>query len=99
MSVAPPSSSRVGVRELRANLADLLRRAERGERIVVMSNGAPIAQLGPLGPGPEMSLDDLVSAGLVAPPASARGPVPIEAHSLAVDQNARDVLDDLRGRQ
>ena len=90
---------RIGVRELRANLSDVLRRAGAGERIIVLSNGAPLAQLVPLGPESALSLDDLVAAGLVQAPSSGRPPTTIEPLELAVDQNARDVLDDLRGRQ
>lgn len=54
----------MGVRELRAALADTLRRAEAGERVVVTVGGRPVAQVGPLGPTPgAVSLDDLVARG------------------------------------
>lgn len=56
----------VGVRELRASLADALRRAEAGERVVVTVGGRPVAQLGPLDPGGGgPTIDDLVDRGLL----------------------------------
>jgi prevent-host-death family protein len=38
-------------RELRNNVSDVLRRAERGERFTVTVDGRPVAELGPLAPG------------------------------------------------
>jgi prevent-host-death family protein len=37
-----------GLRELRQQASDLVRRAEAGETIVVTVNGRPVAQLGPV---------------------------------------------------
>lgn len=54
------------VRTLRANAAAYLRRAEGGERIVVTVAGRPVAQLGPLDPGPAPpTIDDLAARGLI----------------------------------
>lgn len=62
------------MRELRNNIAQSLRRAEAGERLVVTVDGRPVAQLGPLIPDHSgISLWDLASAGLVRPP---RTPLP-----------------------
>ena len=42
---------RVGVRELRQNLGDYLRRAKGGSRILIVSRGEPVAELvAPSGP-------------------------------------------------
>ncbi|MGC4932189.1 type II toxin-antitoxin system Phd/YefM family antitoxin [Gordonia sp. DT30] len=38
----------VSVRELRNNGGEVLRRVERGERVVVTRDGEPVAELGPL---------------------------------------------------
>lgn len=35
-------------RELRNNVSDVLRRAERGERFTITVDGRPVAELGPL---------------------------------------------------
>lgn len=57
----------IGVRELRATLADVVRRAATGERTVISSNGRPVAQLGPLDES-SPALEQLIAAGaLVAP--------------------------------
>ena len=56
----------VGVRELRADLAAALRRAEAGERVVVTVGGRPVAQLGPLDAADvRPTIDDLVARGLL----------------------------------
>jgi prevent-host-death family protein len=57
----------MNVRTLRNQLAQALRRAEAGERIVVTVGGRPVAQLGPVeadvGGGP--TIEDLVARGLL----------------------------------
>lgn len=35
-------------RELRNNVSEVLRRAERGERLTITVNGRPVAELGPV---------------------------------------------------
>src|SRR5258707_1147998 len=49
---------RLGVRELRSNLAALLRRAEAGQRIVITVGGRPVA-----GPAPRRCLDRATDLG------------------------------------
>ena len=61
--------SEMGVRDLRAQLAAVLRRAGAGERIVVTVDGRPVAQVGPLdGDDLAISLPELVSRHLVIAP-------------------------------
>jgi prevent-host-death family protein len=88
----------IGVRELRNNVAAVLRRAAAGERITVTVDGVPTAQLGPLEPATAPTLDDLVATGLVdAPrrvPATDEELDPIDP---PVDIRLDDVLDGLRG--
>ena len=45
------AENRVGIRELRNQVAAVVRRAAAGERVVVTVDGRPVAQLGPLEPG------------------------------------------------
>lgn len=89
----------IGVRELRNNVAAVLRRAGGGERIVVTVDGEPVAQLGPLEPTGAPTLDDLVATGLVDAPrrpgSPAADPDPLD---LAVDVRLDDILGELRGR-
>lgn len=88
----------IGIRELRQQVAAVIRRAAGGERIVVTVDGVPTAQLGPLEPSSSPTLDDLVATGLVDPP---RRPGPVaepDPIDPAVDIRLDDVLDALRGR-
>ncbi len=85
-----------GVRELRAGLADAVRRACAGERTIVTSSGRPVAQLGPLD-ADTPDLDRLIGSGAVIPPRRtsewrAPEPVPVWA-GVRIDQ----VLRELRG--
>ena len=86
----------VGVRALRAGLADAVRRAEAGERTIVTAHGRPGAQLGPLG-ADSPDLDRLIGAGAVVPPrrhSSWRAPAPVPVWAgVRIDQ----VLRELRG--
>lgn len=87
----------VGVRELRNQVAAVLRRAAAGERIVVTVDGRPTAQLGPLEPSGAITLEDLAATGLLEPP---RGRAPTTPHGedVAVDVRLDRVMDELRGR-
>jgi prevent-host-death family protein len=64
--------STVSVRALKDQLSSYLQRAERGERIVVLRDGQPVAALIPLSELPEVTeqqrLAELESRGLVTLP-------------------------------
>jgi prevent-host-death family protein len=89
---------RVGIRELRNNVAAVVRRASAGERVVVTVDGVPAAQLGPLSAPTAPSIDDLVAAGLARPPGRRDRPPPPEPEDAPVDVRPDGVLDELRGR-
>jgi prevent-host-death family protein len=89
---------RVGIRELRNNVAALVRRAGVGERIVITVDGVPAAQIGPLDAPAATTVDDLIAAGLAAPPGRHDRPPPPEAEDAPVDIRPDSVLDELRGR-
>lgn len=91
------AAPRVGIRELRNQVAAVVRRAEGGERIVVTVDGRPAARLVPLEPEGEPTLDDLVAAGLVRGPQRVDRPAPPEPADLPVDARIDGVLDELRG--
>lgn len=88
---------RVGIRELRNNVAAVVRRAGSGERIVVTVDGAPVAQLGPLSGAGDVTLDDLVAAGLARPARRSDRPPTPDPVDPPVDARARPILDELRG--
>jgi prevent-host-death family protein len=56
----------VGVRELRQNLSQYLRRVSAGERFEVTERNLPVAILAPL-PGQSTALERLIAAGRVVP--------------------------------
>lgn len=90
---------RVGIRELRNQVAAVVRRAARGERIVITVDGVATAQLGPLLPSHhDLTVDDLVATGLARPAARLDRPPASTPEDVAVDIRPDDVLDDLRGR-
>ncbi len=84
------------MRELRAGLADAIRRAAAGERTVVTSGGRPVAQLAPLD-ADAPALDRLTAAGAVVAPRRQspwRPPRPVAVWAgVRIDQ----VLRELRG--
>ena len=88
---------RVGIRELRNNVAAVVRRAGAGERIVVTVDGVPVAQIGPLDAAAAVTVDDLVAAGLARPPGRRDRPAAPEAEDAPVDVRPGSVLDELRG--
>jgi len=51
----------VGLRELRQNASELVRRAESGERLTVTVSGRPAAVLGPLAPARWRDWDDIAA--------------------------------------
>jgi prevent-host-death family protein len=90
---------RIGIRELRAQVAAVIRRAGDGERVVVTVDGQPVAQLGPLEPSSDgVTLDDLVAAGLARPARRLDHPEAPEPVDVPVDARSARILDELRGR-
>jgi len=89
---------RVGIRELRNQVAAVVRRAGAGERIVVTVDGKPVAQLGPLDAPAGATLDDLLAAGLAVPPGRRDRPPAPDAEDAPVDIRPDSVLDELRGQ-
>jgi prevent-host-death family protein len=85
-----------GIRELRSELADVVRRASSGERTVITSSGRPVAQVGPLD-ADAPDLDRLIGSGAVIPPRRAgawRAPEAVQVWAgVRIDQ----VLRELRG--
>ncbi len=57
---------RIGIRELRQNASEYVRRAESGETIEVTDRGRPVARLAPL-PKAVNLLDRLIAEGKVTP--------------------------------
>jgi prevent-host-death family protein len=60
----------VGLREMRQNASDLVRRAQAGERVTITVAGRPAAVLGPVSPRTWREWDDL--AGVFDQPTDLR---------------------------
>ena len=65
----------VGITELRANLAEWVRRAGDGEEIVITDRGRPVARIVPPDPA-AARMNELIAAGIVTPPSRSRRPRP-----------------------
>ncbi len=98
--MAEHPSRRIGVRELREQLAHMVQSAVAGERITITMRGKPVAVLGPTEPNQDVrpDLDTLAAAGLVEPPRRRDQPVTPAPVLLPVDVRLDRVLDQLRGR-
>ena len=57
--MSTPASHEVGLRELRQNASDLVRRAESGEHLTITVAGRPAAALGPVTPQAWRAWDDV----------------------------------------
>lgn len=90
--------ARLGVRELRSDLATQVRRAGTGERLIVTVDGVPMAQLGPITPDGRPDIEALAAAGLLRLPQRTDHPsAPTELPLLPIDASPERVLADLRG--
>lgn len=98
--MADHPSRRIGVRELREQLAHIVQSAVAGERITITMRGNPVAVLGPTEPRPgtRPDLDTLAAASLVEPPRRRDQPATPAPLLLPVDVRIDRVLDQLRGR-
>lgn len=68
----------IGIRNLKNQLSRYVRRAQRGERILVTDHGRVIAELGPPHQGSEGEIsryDALVSAGIIRPALESEAPL------------------------
>ena len=90
---------RLGIRELRGNLAALVRRAEAGQRLVITVGGRPVAQLGPVEavPTTSVTLADLAAAGLVFAARRDDRPEPELVVALPVGTRLDRLIAEVRG--
>lgn len=84
--------SEVPVRELNQNTSGVLARVKRGEQIEITERGVVVARLVPAQGNP---LTDMISAGRLRP-ATVSGPAPRPSGPVKTDNEAGDVLRELR---
>jgi prevent-host-death family protein len=86
----------IGIRQLRAGLAEAVRRAATGDRTVVTAAGRPVAQLGPLD-ADAPDLERLMASGAVVAPRRTSAWRPPEPVSVWAGVRIDQVLRELRG--
>ncbi len=87
----------MNIRDLRANLAAAVRRAEAGHRVVITVGGRPVAQLGPVAPvDAQPSIDDLAARGLVIRARRADRPPPDLVVAIPVGTRLDRLLGEVR---
>ena len=86
----------IGIRGLRAGLAESVRIAEAGERTVITVGGRPVAQLGPLD-ADAPDLQRLIGSGAVIPPRRTSEWRPPEPVTVWAGVRLDQVLRELRG--
>ncbi len=87
----------VGIRELRNQVAAVVRRAGTGERLVITVDGNPVAQLGPVEPAGHPTILDLAAAGLLRLPGRSDHPSSPNPVAIPVDARPERVIAELRG--
>jgi prevent-host-death family protein len=89
----------MGVRELRANLAAVVRRAGSGERVVVTVDGEPVAQIGPVEPtDSRLTIHDLAARGLIVPARRPDRPEPSFVMPMWAGSRIELLVREVRGR-
>jgi prevent-host-death family protein len=86
---------RIGIRQLRQNASEYVKRAESGETIEVTDRGRPVARLTPLPMGDSI-LDRLIAEGKATPPTLDRRTLPPPLPRLPGERPLSQVLDELR---
>ena len=87
--------ARIGIRELRQNASEYVRRAEKGETIEVTDRGRPVAQLTPLAK-PASILERWIAEGKATPATGSIADLPPPRPRPAGSPPLSQVLDELR---
>ena len=88
---------RIGIRELRADLSNQVKRAAAGEAVVVTIDGEPKALLTPfVAESGEMTLEELIRTGRVIPGPRVNEPRPPRRQGIKGGRPTKDVLDEIR---
>lgn len=86
---------RIGIRELRQNASEYVRRAEKGETIEVTDRGRPVAHLTPL-PQPMSVLERWIAEGKATRPTGNWADLPLARPLPPGSPSTQQILDELR---
>ena len=90
---------RIGVRELRNQASQVVRRARTGERMIITVDGVPAAEIGPIRTAERAnSIEQLIAGGLVLPARSRTAPAPPRPVAAPSGRPSLEVLGQLRER-
>lgn len=89
--------NRIGIRDLRDDLSNQVKRAAAGEAVVVTIDGEPKAVLSPFVAKPgEMTLEELVRTGRVIPGPRVHEPRPPRVPGITGGRPTMEVMDEIR---
>ncbi len=89
----------IGTRELRSDLAALVRRAGAGERLIITIDGQPVAQLGPVeATDGQLTIDDLAARGLIVAARRPDRPPPEFSMPMWAGTRIDQLVREVRGR-
>jgi prevent-host-death family protein len=86
---------RIGIRELRQNASEYVRRAEAGETIEVTDRGRPVARLSPLPKG-ETLIDRLIAEGKMTPATRKLRDLPPPLPPIPGARPLSEIIDEMR---
>jgi prevent-host-death family protein len=87
----------IGIRDLRADLPALVRRAAAGERVVITTSGQPTAVLAPLTDSPAITIDHLVATARLQAPIRTDRRLPDAAIVVPATVRFDRILREIRG--
>ena len=87
----------VTVRQLRNDVSRVLRRVGAGERLIVTSNGVPVAEIGPIqARDSERTIEEMIAAGELIAPRSRAKPRPATPTTFSGSMTTEEILEELR---
>ncbi len=89
---------KIGIRELRSDLSNHVKKAARGETVVITIGGEPTAKLTPLPSGPvQQTMEEAYSSGrVIRAPRRGETPPPPPKKKLVLDRSGEEIIDELR---
>ena len=86
----------MGIRQLRDNLTEAIRRVRGGETIEVTHDGVPVAVISPV---PAGRIDRLLAAGDVSRPEQLTAPAPLDLLPVTGPMTASEALEEDRAER
>ena len=87
----------VTIRHLRNDVSRIVRRASAGERLIITSNGVPMAEIRPLQrSSSQEAIAELIEAGRLNPPRSTAPPRRAQPIEFSGTRTSEEILEELR---